>query len=66
MVKRWLTPHGYDRPGSHLEIQHVHGQRMIEPLKKQTRIPPKIFLEFQHAHGQKIIDPPDMTYQDLI
>ena len=34
MVKRWLTPK-YDRPGSHLEfylkIQHVHGQKMIDP-----------------------------------
>ena len=34
MVKRWLTPQ-YDRPGSHLEfflkIQHVHGQKMIDP-----------------------------------
>ena len=35
MVKRWLTHHGYYRPGSHLEyllyIQYVHGQKMIDP-----------------------------------
>ena len=34
MVKRWLNPQ-YDRPGSHLDfflkIQHVHGQKMIDP-----------------------------------
>ena len=34
MVKRWLAPQ-YDKPGSHLEfflkIQHVHGQKMIDP-----------------------------------
>ena len=35
MVKRWLTPPQYDRPGSHLEfflkIQHAHGQKIIDP-----------------------------------
>ena len=35
MVKRWLTPQQDDRPGSQLElflkIQHVHGQKMIDP-----------------------------------
>ena len=35
MVKRWLTHYGYNRPGSHLEfflkIQHVHGQKIIDP-----------------------------------
>ena len=35
MVKRWLTPLPYDRPGSRLEfflkIQHAHGQKMIDP-----------------------------------
>ena len=34
MVKRWWTPQ-YGRPGSHLdfflEIQHAHGQKMIDP-----------------------------------
>ena len=68
MVKRWLTPQ-YDRPGSHLEfflkIQHVYGQKMIDPLVWQTRISPGIFLKIQHAHGQKMIDPPRMTDQDL-
>ena len=41
MVKRWLIPLD-DRPGSHLEfflkIQHVYGQKMIDPLVWQTRI----------------------------
>ena len=40
MVKRWLTPPRYDRPGSHLElflkIQHVHSQKMIEPPPGMT------------------------------
>ena len=46
MVKRWLTPQ-YDRPGSHLEfflkIQHVYGQKMIDPPVWQTRISPRIY-----------------------
>ena len=58
MIKRWLTPQN-DRPGSHLEfflkIQHVYGQRMIDPLVWQSRISPGIFLKSQHAHGQKMI-----------
>ena len=63
MVKRWLTPHGYDRQGYHLEfflkIQHVHGQKMIDPpWVWQTRISSRIFLKIQHVHGQKMIDPP--------
>ena len=37
MVKRWLTPQ-YDRPGSSLriflKIQHVYGQKMIDPPRK--------------------------------
>ena len=37
MVKVWLTSPNFDRPGYHLEfilkIQHVHGQKMIEPLR---------------------------------
>ena len=40
MDKRWLTYHGFDRPGSHLEyflkIQHVHGQKMIDTTMGMT------------------------------
>ena len=40
MVKRWLTPQDYDRPGSHLDfflkIHHVHGQKMIYPPRIMT------------------------------
>ena len=64
MVKRWLTPPRYDRLGSCLEfflkIQHVHGQKMIDPQVWQTRILPRIFLKIQHVHGQKMIDPPSV------
>ena len=62
MVKRWLTHHGYYRPGSHLEfflnIQQLHGQKMIDPpWVWQTRISSRNFLKIQHVPAQKIIDP---------
>ena len=70
MVKRWLTPQD-NRPGSHLEfflkIQHVHGQKMIDPTQDDR--PGSylgLFLKIQHVYGQKMIDPPNrMTDQDL-
>ena len=61
MVKRWLTPQ-YDRPGSHLEfflkIQHVYGQKMIDPLVWQTRISPRIFLKIQMHMVKRWLTPP--------
>ena len=49
MVKRWLTPQDYDRPGSHLEfflkIHHVHGQRWLTPQVRQTRLSPRFFFK---------------------
>ena len=46
MVKRWLTLQ-YDWPGSDLDfflkIQHVHGQKMIDPKIKDR---PGSHLEF--------------------
>ena len=62
MVKRWLPPR-YDGPGSHLvfflKIQHVHGQKMINPLQyDRPGSHLGIFLKIPHVHGQKMIDPP--------
>ena len=41
----------YDRPGSHLEfflkIQHLYGQKIIDPPVWKTRISPGIFLKIQ-------------------
>ena len=57
MVKRWLKPPHYDRPGSHLEfflkIQHVHGQKMTDPPNDT----PGSYLEFllKIVHGQILI-----------
>ena len=62
MVKRWLTPPGMTRPGSHLEfflkIQHVHGQKMIDPQVWQTRISPRIFLKYSTCAWSKDDWPP--------
>ena len=50
MVKRWLTPQDYDRPGSHLDfflkIHHVHGEKMIDPPGKTDQA----LLKIQHVH----------------
>ena len=46
MVKRWLTPsHMTDQDltlNFKVEIQHAHGQKMIDPPVWQTRISPRI------------------------
>ena len=68
MVKRWLIPQ-YDRPGSHLEfflkIQHVYGQKMIDPPVWQTRISPRIYFKDSTCVWSKEDWPPIMTDQDL-
>ena len=61
MVKRWLTSPNFDRPGYHLEfilkIQHVHGQKMIEPLRMRDQdLTYNFFFKIEHVHGQKMID----------
>ena len=48
-----------------LKIQHMFGQKIIDPPVWQTRISPGMFLNSQHAHGQKMIDLPRMTDQEL-
>ena len=67
MVKRWLTPQ-YDRPGSHLEfflkIQHVHGQKMIDPPVWQTNLI-EFFFKDSTCAWSKDDWPPSMTDQDL-
>ena len=70
MVKRWLTPQ-YDWPGFHLDfflkIQHVHGQKMIDPPGLwQTRISPRIFFKDSSCPWSKDDWPPRiMTDQDI-
>ena len=53
-------------PRIFLKIQHVHGQKMIDPPVWpvwQTRLSPRIFLKIQHMHGQKMMDPPPSVTQ---
>ena len=71
MVKRWLTPQQWQTKISprifFWKIQHVHGQKMIDPpaMTDQDLIL-EFFLKIQHVHGHMMIDtPPGMTDQDL-
>ena len=69
MVKRWLTTQ-YDRPGSSLriflKIQHVYGQKMIDPPRNdRPGSHLEFFLKIQHMFGQKMIDPLVWQDQDL-
>ena len=52
-----------DRPGSHLEfflkIQHVYGQKMIDPRRMTDQDLTMNFFKDSNAHGQKMIDPPE-------
>ena len=58
MVKRWLTPSRYDRPESHLEfflkIQHVHGQKMIDPPIWDQDLTWGGQLSFDHGHVESL------------
>ena len=69
MVKRWLTPPEWQTrisPRIFLKIQHVYGQKMIDPLVWQTRISPGIFLKIQmHMCIKRWLTPQRMTDQDL-
>ena len=68
MVKRWLTPQ-YDRPGSHLEfflkIQHVYGQKMIDPPSMTNQDLTRNFFKDSTCVWSKDDWPPSMTDQDL-
>ena len=52
MVKRWFTPQVWQTwisPRVFLKIQHVHGQKMIDPPRyDRPGISPRIFLNIQH------------------
>ena len=80
----WSHPHNQKMmtpswPGSHLEfflkIQHVYGQKMIDPPSMTNQdLHLEFFLKIQHVYGVyghqefhvKMIDwPPSMTNQDL-
>ena len=39
-------------------IQHVHGQKMIDPQYDRPGSHLEFFLKIHHVHGQKMIDPP--------
>ena len=69
MVKRWLTPQVWQTRISlriFLKIQHVHGQKMIDPPRyDRPGSHLEISLKIHHVHGQKLIDPPGTTDKDL-
>ena len=67
MVKRWLTPQVWQTrlsPRIFLKIQHMHGQKMIDPpMYDISHL--EFILKIQHVYGEKMIDPPGMTDQAL-
>ena len=69
MVKRWLTPQVWLTRiwlWIFLKIQHVHGQKIIEPPQyDRPGYHLEFFLKIQHVHSEKMTDPPSMTGQDL-
>ena len=41
-----------------LKIQHVHGQKIIDPQYDRPGYHLECFLKIQHVHAQKMIDTP--------
>ena len=68
MVKRWLAPPVWQTrisPRIFLKIQHVHGQKMIDPQYDRPASHQEFFFKVSTCAWSKDDWPPGMTDSDL-